>query len=303
VGRRVGDPDDRPLTAADIIVALDEALALSRVGLLGIVDRHLVGRPDLATGNVRAPQAADRREALIGLDDGLAVRVVPGNDPPYFQRHALLLCRYAVGPMEQGLMAGAEPIDNRIFVLILQHPREKKEALSTAALTRAMLSRAGLAVGLSWPNLSQALGHRVDTRRWAVLYLGSARPTRLGPSQEVIALDRRGEPAADQQAMLRGIDGVVLLDGSWKEAKTLWWRNPWLLKLRRLVLNPQHPSRYGRIRREPRREALSTLEATALLLKHLEGHPGIEAGLLGALDRLLTEASEAAHPGEERVSR
>ena len=79
-------------------------------------------------------------------------------------------------------MAGAEPIDNRIFVLILQHPREKKEALATAALTRAMLSRAELVVGLSWPNLSQALGRKVDANRWAVLYLGSARPASTGAS-------------------------------------------------------------------------------------------------------------------------
>ena len=192
-------------------------------------------------------------------------------------------------------MASAQPIDNRIFVLILQHPREKKEALATAAVTRAMLSRAELVVGLSWPNLSQALGRRVDAKRWAVLYLGSSRPARLGLGREVIGLDRRGEAATDQEAMLKGIDGVVVLDGTWKEAKTLWWRNPWLLKLRRLVLNPQHQSRYCRIRREPRREALSTLEATALLLRHLDGGPEVAAALLGALDRLLAEVSPPAH--------
>ncbi len=200
-------------------------------------------------------------------------------------------------------MAGAEPVDNRIFVLILQHPREKKETLATAAMTRAMLNRAELVVGLSWPNLSRALGRTVDAKRWAVLYLGSARPARLGLQREVIALDRGGEAAADQEAMMRGINGVVLLDGTWKEAKTLWWRNPWLSKLRRLVLNPHHPSRYGRIRREPRREALSTLEAAALLLKHLDGRPEVEAALLGALDRLIAEAHLPAHSEGERVSR
>ena len=187
-------------------------------------------------------------------------------------------------------MANAEPIDNRLFVLILQHPQEKKEPLATAALTSALLRRVELAVGLSWPNLSRALGHPADPQRWAVLYLGSVRPAALGRQQEVIALNRRGEPAADQEAVLRGLDGVVLLDGTWKEAKTLWWRNPWLLKLRRLVLNPQHKSRYGRLRREPRHEALSTIEAAALLLKHLEGGPQTEAALLGALDHLIAEA-------------
>ena len=198
-------------------------------------------------------------------------------------------------------MASAEPIDNRLFVLILQHPQEKKEALATAAPTCALLSHARLVVGLSWPNLSRALGRPVDPRRWAVLYLGSVRPASLG-DREVLGLDRRGEPVADQEAMLRGLDGVVVLDGTWKEAKTLWWRNPWLLKLRRLVLNPRHKSRYARIRREPRREALSTLEAVALLLKHLDGGPEIEARLLRALDRLIAEARPSRQLEEGRVS-
>jgi DTW domain-containing protein YfiP len=191
-------------------------------------------------------------------------------------------------------MTSAQPIDNRLFVLILQHPQEKKEALGTASLTRALLRRAKLVVGLSWPNLAGTLGRSADPKRWAVLYLGSARPAALRREREVIALDRRGAPAADQAAILPALDGVVVLDGTWKEAKTLWWRNPWLLKLHRLVLNPRRPSRYGRIRREPRREALSTLEAVALLLKHLDGASEAETVLLGALDHQLAEASPLA---------
>ena len=187
-------------------------------------------------------------------------------------------------------MASAEPIDNRLFVLILQHPQEKREALATAGMTRALLGRAELVVGLSWPNLSRALGRSVDPKRWAVLYLGSVRPAAFGDQREVMALDRRGEPAADQEAMLRGLDGVVVLDGTWKEAKTLWWRNPWLLRLRRLVLDPRHPSRFGRARREPRREALSTLEAAALVLRHLEAGPTAADALLAALERLMATA-------------
>ena len=199
-------------------------------------------------------------------------------------------------------MASAEPIDNRLFILILQHPREKKEALATAATTRALLTRAELVVGLSWPNLARALGRSVDPNRWAVLYLGSARPASFGDQREVIALDRRAEPAPGQDAILRGLDGVVVLDGTWKEAKTLWWRNPWLLKLHRLVLNPPRKSRYGRVRREPRREALSTIEAVGLLMKHLDGGPETEARLLGALDRLLAGDDPSDQPAE-RVSR
>ena len=185
--------------------------------------------------------------------------------------------------------AAVRPIDNRPFVLILQHPREKKEPLATARLAAATLRHAALVVGLSWANLAGALGRPVNIKRWAVVYLGSAQPAVFGLEQEIIALDDRGAPAADQQSAMRYLEGVVLLDGSWSEAKTLWWRNPWLLKLRRLVLNPRRSSRFGRIRREPRREALSTLEAAALLLKSLDG-PEAEAALLDALDRLIIKA-------------
>lgn len=194
-------------------------------------------------------------------------------------------------------MNSDEPIDNRLFILILQHPREKKEALATAAATVANLRHGALAVGLSWPNLAAALGRPADPRRWAVLYLGSARPRAFALEREVVAVDRHGQPATDAQAALRNLDGAVLLDGSWSEAKALWWRNPWLLKLRRLVLNPQRPSHYNRVRREPRREALSTIEAAGLLLSRLEGRPDIETTLTAALDRLI--AAGRPRPGAQ----
>jgi DTW domain-containing protein YfiP len=192
--------------------------------------------------------------------------------------------------------AEIEPIDNRLFMLILQHPQEKREVLATAAATCAALRRAALVVGLSWPNLTRALGRPADARQWAALYLGSARPAAFGLEREIIVVDRAGMPTADQDATLRGLEGIVLLDGSWSEAKTLWWRNPWLLRLRRLVLNPRHRSRFGRVRREPRRAALSTLEAAALLLRHLDGGPEIEAALLNRLDGLIAEARTAGPP-------
>jgi len=190
----------------------------------------------------------------------------------------------------------AVPIRNRLFVLILQHPHERKAPLATAATVRALLRRADLVVGLSWPNLSRLLGRRVDQRRWGVVYLGSARPAKIARGREIIALDRRGDAVPDQETALQGLEGVVLLDGNWQEAKTLWWRNPWLLGLHRLVLNPPGPSRYGRLRREPRREALSTLEATALLMQHLDPQAEAAPILLAALDSMLAEARPSDQP-------
>lgn len=87
--------------------------------------------------------------------------------------------------------------------------------------------------------------------------------------------------------ILDEIEGVVLLDGTWSQAKALWWRNAWMLKCQRVILDPSAPSRYGRLRKEPRRDGLSTLEAAAMLLSRLEHRPEIETKLLEAFDRML----------------
>jgi DTW domain-containing protein len=196
-------------------------------------------------------------------------------------------CPRCAKPPALCVCAGVEPVDNRIAVLILQHPQEQDRALGTARLTALHLKHATLKVGLSWPNLGKALGRSVDPRRWAVLYLGSARAAALAEGEEVVLLDRDGNALARPAHAMAEIEGVIVLDGSWSQAKALWWRNPWLLKCRRVVLGPRHPSRYGKLRREPRRDGLSTIEATALLLSRLEARPEIERALVGGFDRLL----------------
>jgi DTW domain-containing protein YfiP len=183
-----------------------------------------------------------------------------------------------------------EPVDNRVFVVVLQHPRERREALSTAALLCATLRNAKLLVGLSWPGLARVVGHPVEPRRWAVLHLGSARPTPAAERRELSVLGRDDQPLADPGAILRGLHGIVLLDGTWSQAKTLWWRNPWLLRLHRIVLDPPHPARLGQLRREPRLEALSTIEAAALALRHLEAGPEVTDALLAALEAMIAAA-------------
>ncbi len=179
------------------------------------------------------------------------------------------------------------PLDNRVALLILQHPQEQDRVLGTARLTALQLKNATLKVGLSWPSLSKALGRAVDPKRWAVLYLGSAQPSVLAPGREIVVLDRKGAVPHERDRALAEIEGVVVLDGSWSQAKALWWRNAWMLKSWRIVLAPRQPSRYGGLRREPRRDGLSTIEATALLLSRLEARPELERELAASFAKLL----------------
>ncbi len=186
------------------------------------------------------------------------------------------------------------PLDNRIALLILQHPQEQDRALGTARLTALHLKNSVLKIGLSWPSLSKALGRPVDDpKRWAVLYLGSAKAAGLDPEREIVAIDRKGEVEDHQRAILKEIEGIVLLDGTWSQAKALWWRNAWMLKCQRVILNPAKPSLYGKLRREPRREGLATIEAAAMLLAALEKRPDIAATLKAAFERMLARYREA----------
>jgi DTW domain-containing protein YfiP len=181
------------------------------------------------------------------------------------------------------------PFDTRVRVVILQHPQEQDRALGTADLTVQHFRNAILKVGLSWPSLAKILGRSVDPHRWAVLYLGSAKAAAVAPGREVVLLNRKGEPEPNQDALLRNIEGVVLLDGNWSQAKALWWRNAWMLKCRRVILGPSRPSRYGQLRKEPRRDGLSTIEAAAMLVSRLENRPDIEAALMASFEKLLAQ--------------
>jgi DTW domain-containing protein YfiP len=166
-------------------------------------------------------------------------------------------------------------------VLILQHPQEQDAVLGSAQILAASLPQAKIVVGLSWPNFAKALGEEgADPRRWAVLF-----PDREGPGGQVVSRTGALEPSQ--------LQGIVVLDGTWSKAKTLWWRNPWLTKLNRLTLKPKQPSIYGHLRAEPRREFVSTLESVAAALTLCGESPEVEAGLSRVFRTLVQRVRDA----------
>jgi DTW domain-containing protein YfiP len=190
-------------------------------------------------------------------------------------------------PPDLCVCGGIERIDNKVSLLILQHPQEQDRDLGTARLTALHFKDALLKIGLSWPSLSKILGRPTDPQRWAVLYLGSVKAAALLPGRDIVVVSRNGNAVDRQEQALREIEGVILLDGTWSQAKALWWRNAWMLKCKRVVLGPAWPSRYGRLRREPRADGLSTIEAAGMLLARLEHRPEIETALNASFERLL----------------
>ena len=161
-------------------------------------------------------------------------------------------------------------VPNKIEVLILQHPQEARSPLTTSPLIALALKNCIYRVGLSWRSLKVALGKEAAPESWAVLFVGTKKSAQVVSQVSPVGIvDKKGQPRS-----FEGIRGLIVLDGNWKQSKTLWWRNPWLLKLNRIVLNPSIKSLYGNMRQEPREGLLSSIEATALALEALgEGTP------------------------------
>lgn len=179
------------------------------------------------------------------------------------------------------------PHSNRIVVLVLRHPQEQDKILGTARLLTRQLENSLLKTGLSWASLSQALGRPAEAKKWGVLYLGSAKTAQPLPRRILTAMTAKGAVAVDQDERLQSLEGLILLDGTWQQAKALWWRNAWLLKCQRLVLQPPRRSLYGKLRREPRAESVATLEAAAYSLSALEPEAEWDKLLLPAFQALL----------------
>ncbi len=189
------------------------------------------------------------------------------------------------------------PVPTRLRVVILQHPREDDAVLGTAKLVELTLPNSAIRVGLSWRSLDHALGVTgADRERWAVLAaakLPAALPDSTTPGR-VAVMDRKGTLRDPKR---HGLDGIIVLDGTWSQAKTLWWRNAWLLRQPRIALTPREPSMYGRLRREPRRDWVSTLEAVADVLPALGEPEEARDSLRRLLRTLLQRARAAREPG------
>lgn len=173
-------------------------------------------------------------------------------------------------------------------VLILQHPQERHKPLNSAMLSHLALRGSVLRVGLSWRNLTHALGEEAGAGAWAVLFLkGIKEPSRkiemFSPKNLLLPITAR-------------FTGIIVVDGSWKQAKAVWWRNPWLLKLNRITLNPDHPS----LRGQSKKHGLATVEAIAMALDCLGEDVAIGESLRRQYEELIVTPNLRQSGGNPR---
>jgi DTW domain-containing protein YfiP len=188
------------------------------------------------------------------------------------------VCANCFRPKEKCICNRVLGHDNRLRVVVLQHPQEQYKALNSARLVRLLLKNSDIFVGLSWSNFKKVAGENELPSQWGVLYL---KPDPNVTAAPLMVVNRKKQPVEDTTFL----KGIIALDGSWKQSKALWWRNSWLLKLNRISLNPSHPS----LRPQVKNQALSTIEAVAFTLEHLGENPAIVGDLREQYRKLIID--------------
>jgi DTW domain-containing protein YfiP len=141
-------------------------------------------------------------------------------------------------------------LPTRTRILLLQHPREKRVAIGTARMAHLALPNSRLRVGLDFAE---------DPEVQAVLS--------QSPATYVLF---PGPGATPVEKLARDHDvTLIVLDGTWWQARKLLKLNPAIAVLPRIAFRPRKPSAYV-IRREPADFCVSTIEALAEVLKVLE---------------------------------
>lgn len=188
-------------------------------------------------------------------------------------------CYHCFRPISFCFCESIPRIDNRTDVLILQHVAERLHPFNTARIVNTALRRCHLIVDHNRRFSTRDLPLRANT---GLLY----------PSADAPQLTEL--PASERPSQL------VIIDGTWHQAKTIVRDVPQLQNLPRYRLAPSSPGQY-RIRREPNDHSLSTLEAIVAALRTLEPDTIGFDQLLNAFNVMIE--AQLGHPTSHAVWR
>ena len=157
--------------------------------------------------------------------------------------------------------ASLPTLETRTRVVILQHPREREMPIGTARMASLCLPGARLHVGTRWDGHAALRDALADPARPPILLYP-------GPDARDILRDPPSGPVT-----------LIVVDGTWSQARRVVRDNPVLSSLTRYAFSAPEPSEY-RIRKEPRAEYVSTIEALMHVLGVLESDPARFRALL-----------------------
>lgn len=163
-------------------------------------------------------------------------------------------------------------LTNKVSVVILQHPSEEKIAKNTAKLLNLSLTDCKIIKGEN--NTDFAMLNSLPVKSTVLLY----------PNEHATNLDD-----TNPKPVLSNITHLIVIDGTWKKAYKILQLTPLLTKFKTVSFKQLPQNRYA-IRKAPRADSLSTLEAVAhslLLIEQLNPAP-----LYNLLDELIQKQTQ-----------
>lgn len=196
-------------------------------------------------------------------------------------------CYRCLRPTDLCYCAELPSVPTRTRIVILQHPHERTHPFGTARLARLCLPMAS--VHVPWAGFTGTLEERVEV-----------------PADAAVLYPHPDSPLLDALPPGERPSTLIAIDGTWAHSKRLYRENPWLQAYRHVRLDPSAPSRY-RIRKEPRPDYVSTLEAILEALRILEPEtPNLEAPLLAfdrMIDQQIAKSSQVQRFGRHKAER
>lgn len=160
--------------------------------------------------------------------------------------------------LKRCLCSVLKTIPNKTTLIILQHPSEKNHALNTVQLMTKSFERIKVFIGENFNHEhNKELQDLITNHQCALLF----------PGENATLLKEKNANWTH----------LILLDGSWKKAKKIFFSSEILHSLPRLTIKTEMKSAY-RIRQSSLEHSLSTLEAATTALSFLE--PELDCGSL-----------------------
>lgn len=196
-----------------------------------------------------------------------------------------VLCPRCLQPSFSCYCELLQPIDPNIVFVILIHPIEVARRIATGRMSHLLLKKSHLISGHDFTHNANLNAILADSNlHCMMLYPGSQSANLTNMSEtEKFALTPEGKKLA-----------LLVIDGTWATARKMVNRSQNLHGLPRICFTPSQPSNF-RIRRQPRPECYSTIEAIHQTIELLSPHSREHDHLLSVFEKMVSRQLELAH--------
>lgn len=191
------------------------------------------------------------------------------------------------------LCADIRPLTPTFRVVLLQHPKERKNTIGTARLTHLCLSNSILIPGVEFDQDTSVNCLLDDPKNFCVTLFPGEKSINVSES----AHDFFGYQTGDPRTLV-----VFVIDGTWAHAKGMLRKSLRIAALPQIRFTPTIPSNY-RVRKQPNPLCLSTIEAVHQLIRVLnpEKNPDILVQLFAKMIDRQIECAKNANLRELRL--